>query len=143
MKGASVGTIGIVSAVDSELASGKSLPEDAWERLLARLRSVLESSGMATREVGILELATGNGPGGITLQLTLTESIEESRSGDELLYRTPVTSAIVWVDDSSLAHGHREKLAHSVYSAYSEDAALQLIEDMSHFLVKRLKRRSA
>lgn len=135
--------IGLMITQDSELISGQSIDKKVWDSFLAILRASLEESSFDLREIGLLEMVSGKLPTRLSLQLTITEAFEESRSGDDLLYRTPVTTVVLWLEDSFGECPHREKIMHFVYSSFSEKLVRSLMLDLSKFLVARLKRVSS
>ena len=131
--------IGLVNVNDSLLLKNKRVPEKHSKKFLGQAAKIMVANGFDVFEIELTQLLERNlKRDSLYLQFTITEEIEESKSGKELLYRVPVSTLQVWVQDDALSHRHVEKIALHVYEAYSEKLLSGMMDDLAALVCKRL-----
>jgi hypothetical protein len=133
--------IGLMRVNDSCLQNNKRVPDKQAKKMLAQAELVLTQEGFEVVEYDMMQLLNKKKHEGYYLQYTLTEEIEVSKSGNELLYRVPVTTLLVWIQDDVLKHRHSEKIVLNVYEAYSELLVSRMMDDLTKLVCQRLKSR--
>jgi len=132
--------IGLMMHVDSWLGKDSRLSDQHAKTLLGETEKVLDSEGFDISKITVLDVIQKK-PLGRYIQLTVTEFEEESKTGDKVEYRVPVTMLQVWIEDSSLQHSHVEKLLIHRYEKYSINLASAMLDDLLALVCRRLKSR--
>jgi len=130
--------LGLIMNVDSWLGDDARLSDQHEKRLLKDAEKALVNEGFDVSAVDVFDIIQKKSSGRY-IQLTVTESEEESKSGDKVNYRVPVTMVQVWIEDPSLPHSHLEKLVVHHYGKYSIKLASAMLNDLLVLVCRRLK----
>lgn len=130
--------IGLMPSVDAWFDNGSRLSKQHEKRLLRDAEQALAKEGFDVSAVDVLDVIQKKALGRY-IQLTVTESVEEYKSGDKVEYRVPVTMVQIWIENPSLHQSHLEKLVIHHYGKYSIDLASAMLADLLVVVCRRLK----